>query len=222
METVRNLVQNLIVIVVLAVFLEMLLPAGEMRRYIKMVMGLLVIVAVLQAIGGVVRGEWRLELPEPALNSPSPGMPGLADIMAGGRQLSSGQQEKALQEYRQGLARQVRALAGLQGQVTVQGVEVEVYTDPKDQRYGQVREIRLLLAAGPSGNGAGEKGPPVVEPVTVDIGSRGAGGGPEGGKGAGGSGTPAPEVERAARKLAATLANFYNLPVDSVKIEFGG
>ena len=215
METVRNLVQNLIVIVILAVFLEMLLPAGEMRRYVKTVMGLLVIVAVLQAIGGVVRGEWRLELPEPALNSPYPGTPGLADIMAGGKQLRNGQQEKALQEYRRGIARQVRALAGLQGQVTVLGAEVEVYTDPRDHRYGQVREIKLLLSTGSTGNGAGEKGPAVVEPVIVDIGSRGAG--------SAATGTaPTPEADQAARKLAATLASFYNLPVDSVKIEFGG
>ena len=47
MEIIRSLVQNLIVIIILAVMLDMFLPAGEMRKYVKMVMGLLIIVAVV-------------------------------------------------------------------------------------------------------------------------------------------------------------------------------
>lgn len=100
MEIVRNLVQNLIIIVVLAVFLEMLLPAGDMRRYVKLVMGLLIIVAMLQAVAGLVRGNWQVLLPEPVKSNTSSGVTGLADIMAEGQQLSARHQSKALEEYR--------------------------------------------------------------------------------------------------------------------------
>ena len=59
MEVIRNLVQSLVIIIILAMFLEMLLPAGQMRAYVKMVMGLLVIIAVIQAVGSMAR--WSFE-----------------------------------------------------------------------------------------------------------------------------------------------------------------
>jgi|OM-RGC.v1.013949497 stage III sporulation protein AF len=215
-ELVRNLVQNLIIIVVLAVFLEMLLPAGDMRRYVKMVMGLLIIVVVLQAIGGVVRGEWQHDLPEPALTGTPPGVPDLTDIMAAGQRLKDGHQQKALEEYRQGLSRQIAALAGLNKEVQVVKAQVEVYTDPGDRRFGQIREVLLLLAA--ASPDAREKGggrdDPLVDPVTIDVGGRGLPGNE------GMSLKPGPEAERAAEQLAKTVANFYNLSLEQVKVHW--
>ncbi|WP_180261144.1 stage III sporulation protein AF, partial [Desulforamulus profundi] len=47
LESIKTLVQVLVIIIVLAVFLEMLLPSSQMQDYVKMVMGLLVIIVVL-------------------------------------------------------------------------------------------------------------------------------------------------------------------------------
>ncbi|MCS5694797.1 stage III sporulation protein AF [Desulfofundulus thermocisternus] len=216
MELIRQLVQNLIVIVVLAVFLEMLLPAGDMRRYVKMVMGLLIIVVVLQAIGGIVRGDWQRHL-EPAINAASPGVPDLKEILAAGQRLKDGQEQKALEEYRQGLSRQIVALAGLNSEVQVVKARVEIYADPGDRRYGQIREVFLLLAAARpriQEQGSGSRGEQLVEPVTINVG--------EGAQPVQGevNAKPGPEAEKAAARLARVVADFYNLSPDQVKVQW--
>ncbi|MGB9804146.1 stage III sporulation protein AF, partial [Desulfofundulus sp.] len=213
-EIVRNLVQNLIIIVVLAVFLEMLLPASDMQRYLKMVMGLLIIVVVLQAVGGVVRGEWQHDLPEPALTGTPAGVRDLTDIVAAGQRIKNGQQQKALEEYRQGLSRQISALAGLNKDVQVVKVQVDVYDDPADKRFGQIREIELLMAAAsPEARGrGGKRDESLVDPVTIDIGSRGL----DGNKAV----KTEPEAKKAAEQLVKTVANFYNLSPEQVKVHW--
>ena len=67
LETIGMLVRTLIVIAVLAVVLDMLLPQNQFRTYLKMVMGLLVIVAVLQVVGQTLDEEWLADLPALAL-----------------------------------------------------------------------------------------------------------------------------------------------------------
>jgi stage III sporulation protein AF len=63
LEIVRSLVQNLIVIIIIAMLLEMFLPNGDMRRYVKMIMGLLIIVAVIQAVVELGRWDYAAEFP---------------------------------------------------------------------------------------------------------------------------------------------------------------
>ena len=88
MDILRQLIQTIVVIVILAVFLEMLLPRGDMRRYVKMVMGLLIIVAVLQAVTGAINSDLLQEIPDvthsPFGYEPVP----LEEIMAAGQSLS--------------------------------------------------------------------------------------------------------------------------------------
>jgi stage III sporulation protein AF len=82
MDVLRELIQTIIVIVVLAVLVEMLLPGGDMRRYVKMVMGLLIIMAVLQAAAGVLNSRFMQDVP--AVTVSDTGTPPLEDIMAAG------------------------------------------------------------------------------------------------------------------------------------------
>jgi len=213
METLRNLVLNLTVIVVLAVFLEMLLPLGEMRRYVRMVMGLLIVIAVLQCAGNLFREGGLLDLPAPAWSGSSAGGSGLQDITAGGRQLAAENQFRALEQYRQGLSRQMAALAGMSGQLTVRDVQVEVSTNPDDGNFGRIKQVRLLFAAHPLPAEEGRKNP-LVAPVKVKV--------DNGADTAGASVPPAvaPEQEQAARRAALNIARFYNLSPDQVKYAF--
>jgi len=147
MEVIRLLVQNLIVIVVLALFLEMFLPQSDLRRYIRLVMGLLVIIAVLQAMSSLVRGEWKLDLPEQAVSDEQRNLPGLNEIMASGEKLSRDRQARALDEYRRALARQVSALASLSGKIDVLSAEVEIFDEPSSTEFGQIKKITLVLTS---------------------------------------------------------------------------
>lgn len=207
MDILRSLIQNLIVIVILAMFLEMLLPAGAMRKYVKMVMGLLIIVAVVQAVGQLVRWDYSKDLPALVQRDERSQ---LAGIMEAGRKISGEHQQRALEQYRQGLANQVRALAGMSAAVPVVGVEVKVNSSQGEPDYGHLQEIILTVAKDQAGPGAGGGLTVAVEPVTVQV------GGPAETPGqAGDQAGPQPQN---VSDLINNVANFYNLSPDQVKI----
>lgn len=211
MAIIRLLVQNLIVIIVLAVFMEMFFPAGDMKRYVKLVTGLLVINAVLGALSNLSRGDWVLELPDQAISSEVPGVVRLEEIMASAKKISQGQQTRAREEYKGSLARQVSALAGLSGEVSVLSAEVDLYDEENNPKYGQVKEIRLVVKSSqPSGQGQNITPPP----VEIKVGEKKQ-------NEFEGIGQTQQYVEQALpatvkNRIKTTVANFYNLLPEQV------
>ena len=210
-EIIRSLIQNLIVIIILAVFLEMFLPDGEMRKYVKMVMGLLIIVAVVQAVGNLIHWDYAGDFPALTAQEDSGK---LLEIMESGKQLNEDQQQKALDEYRNGIARQAMALARANNKVSLLGVEVKVQTERGEPGYGQLKEMVLSVGQKTETTDLQSKGLSIkgVEPVSVSTGT---------------AATPDRLEESAERPpeeavagLVATLANFYNLSPDQVKVNY--
>lgn len=221
MEVIRLLVQNLIVVVVLAVFLEMLLPQSDLRRYIRLVMGLLIIIAVLQALGSLVKGEWKLYLPEQAVSGGQRNLPGLNEIMASGEKLSRDRQEQALDEYRRALARQVSALAGLSGEVDVLSAEVEIFDEPSSTKFAQIKKITLVLTSFGAGKSSASQS--TVKPVEIKAGKdvktpagdekSGMAKTPEGSDGAV---LPKETID----KLVKTISSLYNLSPEQIIVTY--
>lgn len=207
MEVIRNLVQSLVIIIILAMFLEMLLPAGQMRAYVKMVMGLLVIIAVIQAVGSMAR--WSFEEIPALVAGTGDGGGQLPEILEAGKRISARQQELGIEQYRQGLAQQVTALVKLNQGLPLLDVEVSVESDSGSPDFGQVKEIILTVSDNPKQTSPAPGGTEPVEevsPVTVQIGS-----------------SETPEREEAVPPQAAAgimdvLTNFYNIQPEQVII----
>ncbi|KAF1086540.1 Stage III sporulation protein AF [Sporotomaculum syntrophicum] len=217
MDVLRELIQTIIVIVVLAVLVEMLLPNGDMRRYVKMVIGLLIIMAVLQAAAGVVNSQFMQEVP--AVTVSDTGAPPLEDIMAAGEELSAINRDKAEQQYCEGLSGQVLALVNMNSEVQAVDARVNV-----DRENSDIKEITIVFLAGdkePAGGAKeglnftdNESGALDVQPVVVELGektdvhefSR--------------VNEATPEQKKIAAELTGVIAEFYNLKPDQVKYEF--
>jgi len=214
LEIIRLLVQNLIVIIVLAVFLEMFLPLGDMKRYVRLVMGLLIIIAVLSALGNLTRRSWTVELPEQAVaGKTQAGVAGLSDIMASAKKINNQDKNRVLEEYRQALARQVSALAGLSGEVQIASVEVDIYSEEGTPKYGQVKEIRLAIKSVPASGQPKE----VTQPVRIKIGKIKKE--EQQAKNSGGEQNQVKLVPDSIKnKIVTTIANFYSLPPGQVKV----
>lgn len=245
METIRLLVQNIMVIVILAVFLEMLLPAGEMRGYIRLVMGMLVIMAVLQAAAGLLDSDFALEVPDVfAASEPPAGS--LGTIMEDGANFFEKQQQEALSQYKKGLAKQVAGLARLNGEVEVVGVNVLVEENTQASDYGHIREIRLTLAAPEAAGPHEDQTSSLVEPIEVEIKKDMPGGGVTEGKtgqtgqeeineplderpgenaggqfqGRFGESAGKQPPSQSVTSLVNTLADFYNLSTGKIKVKY--
>lgn len=76
METLRTVMLNIILIVFLTTLLDLLLPEGSMRSYIKMTMGFFVVLTLLQPVMKLADPEgmlqqWQLEMPAIAASDDS-------------------------------------------------------------------------------------------------------------------------------------------------------
>lgn len=74
MELIRTVMLNVIVIVFLTTLLDLLLPEGTMRRYVKMTMGFFVVMTLLQPVMQILHPEgllhhWQLTVPSIAEDS---------------------------------------------------------------------------------------------------------------------------------------------------------
>ena len=119
METLHILVRNLVVILLLATFLEMLLPNQSMRGFVQMVMGLFVISAVLAPITTFLHTPLAMEIPAWSATNPQD-VPAIATEGQGQKLARDAVQE----QYRQILVNQIKAL--VLSSEGVKGAEVNV------------------------------------------------------------------------------------------------
>lgn len=119
MQTLHTLVRNLAMILLIATFMEMLLPNKSMRSFVQMVMGLFVISAVLTPITTFIHTPLAMEVPAWTATT-THDLPAIATEGQGLKLARDAVQE----QYRQILVNQIKALAV--GSDGVQGAEVGV------------------------------------------------------------------------------------------------
>lgn len=217
METIREMVQTLIIIVVLAVFLEMLLPQSSMRPYIKTVMGLLIIMALLQVATGVVREGVMADVPRFLDEGAARGEVPLAEVMAGGKVIGENSRALALENYRSGIQKQVLSMARIYPGILVREATVEVADQPDSPNSGQITRISLVVSPHHvTEDVVKEVRPAAVEPVRVVVGK------PIPGNASDGTGSsdppPDPEVKATAEQMALTLTQFYGLEPEMIEL----
>lgn len=111
MQTLQTLVRNLALILLLATFLEMLLPNKSMRGFVQMVMGLFVISAVLSPITTFLHTPLSMDIPAWTVTTPQD----LPAIAVEGQGTKIGR-DAVQEQYRQILINQIKALVlGISG-----------------------------------------------------------------------------------------------------------
>lgn len=156
MQTLQTLVRNLVVILLLATFLEMLLPNKSMRGFVQMVMGLFVISAVLTPITMFLHTPLEMEISAwTATNHQD--LPAMATEGQGLKMARDAVQE----QYRQILVNQIKALAlGSEG---VEGAEVAV--EFEEGEGGLTDQPKIVLIKVTLTTAKGET--PPVQPIKI-------------------------------------------------------
>lgn len=113
MQALQSLVRNMAVILLLATFLEMLMPSKSMRGYVQLVMGLFVISALLNPIANFLHMPLAWNIPAWTTTAPQD-LPALA---ASGQGAQLGR-NAVVEQYREILQHQIAALAS-----SVKGVD---------------------------------------------------------------------------------------------------
>lgn len=181
MAFLQEWVRGLVMLVLLASCLELLLPMNGMKRFVRMSMGLLVVLAVTRPIFGLLGQSVKVE-PRLFESEADKALPTVGEIVAAGEQFRTKSRALAAAELQSRLAAEAEAVAkGVKG---VQSVRAEVNVTPAGDDY-RIAGVMLEIASGTAGAGMGMEPVRPVEPVRAE------GGGPGGDLWAGRAETPA-------------------------------
>ena len=156
MQALHTLVRNLVVILLLATFLEMLLPNKSMRGFVQMVMGLFVISAVLAPITTFLHTPLEMEIPAWTATTPQD-LPAIATEGQGLKLARDAVQE----QYRQILVNQIKALA--LSSDGVKGAEVDI--EFEEGAGGLTDQPKISLVKVTLTSALGEI--PLLQPITI-------------------------------------------------------
>lgn len=168
MEALREWVRGLVMLVILASMLELLLPMNGMKKFVRMAMGLLIVLGVVRPIVGLLGHP--VEVDTGLLVSDSATLPSMNQIMVEAGHFQQRNQALLMQEAEARLTAEARAAArkvdgvadarvslrldrGSGGEeYRVEGVTVTVLFG---SRYGQVRPVEPVGQAGGGRDAAG-------------------------------------------------------------------
>ena len=115
-------------IVLLATFVDMLLPNRSMERYVKLVLSLLILLTLLSPITKLLKSDpvGELKRAMSAMDAPSDGNATLEQILAQGKRLQAGEQEQSLQWTAKELANVMKGQIEETTGARVRSVEVQL------------------------------------------------------------------------------------------------
>lgn len=204
---------ELILVVLMAAFVEMLLPSKSMERYARLVLSLLILLAMLSPLISLLKGDASKELSAAISQQERSGWPGadkgksgqpLDQILADGRMLAAGAREQSLKLAAEEIAGQMRDQ--ITGSTGVKGVKVTVALGmgknpdaPAGQEVPEIATVTVALPPPQSGAGSAAAGASAgtgpdggaihiepVKPVQVSLED-------SGGDGSAGQASPMPE-----------------------------
>ncbi|MDA8233781.1 MAG: stage III sporulation protein AF [Clostridia bacterium] len=211
MDIIREMVRNIAIIVVLTSLLEMLLPVSNMQRFVRVVMGLFIIITLLNPVLALVDKEVAFQVSGPMVGREGE----LAGILDKGKALSEESRSQAMAQYEEKLGQQVMAVAQMVPGINLNQVKVKVKNET-GANQGEIKEIRLVLNTEPpkeakDPNQGGIQG---VDPVKIEVGSQG---GEEAKTALAGQEDNLDGETR--KRLIETIANFYSIKPEQVHIE---
>ncbi|HEU4962845.1 MAG TPA: stage III sporulation protein AF [Bacilli bacterium] len=132
-EFLSHWMRGLILVIFLAVFLDMLLPSNKMQRYVRLVMGLLIILIMLNPVLKIYNGssayEMDLSLDTMLQGESGGGMPSVNQVLAQGEALSQNASHQTVDQWKQVIDDHISRTVESAYPVTVERVDVTFAMD---------------------------------------------------------------------------------------------
>ncbi|MBA4600903.1 stage III sporulation protein AF [Thermoactinomyces mirandus] len=158
--------KQIVLLVLIATFIDLLLPNSRLDRYVKLVMGLLIVMAILSPIFGLLSDDLDLEslafLPSAPAFSP---LDSMEEIEQKSEALKQEQQQMVRQQAEQKISQSIKA--GLEKHFPVEVKKSEVRLRMGDDTGGnEVERVSVSILPQESDSKTGMK---PVEPVYIDL-----------------------------------------------------
>ncbi|HHT64357.1 MAG: stage III sporulation protein AF [Bacillota bacterium] len=203
-NAITDLVRNVTIIILIACFLEMLLPQGEIKKFVKAVLGLFILISMLNPILSLFDKKAVNEVL--AWQDPIQEKAELDTILKKGEEISEDLNEKAIEMYKRNLAKQIETMVNL-----VKGVvwaEVEVFMKINNENFSYDGVEKIIIHAGMARDGE-EGGIKKIEPIEIKVTGKESNLKEQ---------RHRPDQEEVKKEIRETLKSFYNFREEQIQI----
>lgn len=141
MEFISNWVKNIVYIIIFIVFLEIILPNNSMRKYVKVVAGLLVMVVILTPFTQLFNRHFNLQ---DVMSKYYVDMNQI-DVKNQNHLLEGQQNELTMKIYKERIATQIKNQVERIVDDGDAEVEVDVNMDTEDESYGEIGGVDIIF-----------------------------------------------------------------------------
>lgn len=146
MDALGAWIKQIILLVLFATFLELLIPNNNYKKFIKVIMGLLILLAVLQPILDFIQTPWdEKNTTEVAARNL---MDNKTEIINQSTGIQSERDRIAMEQYHKELVKQIRVLAGAVEGVAEIKAEVALKEGKSEKDYGMIKNITVFAKTG--------------------------------------------------------------------------
>jgi stage III sporulation protein AF len=144
-QYIGNWFKQIILVVLLAVFLDFLLPSQTMQKYARLVMGMVLVSMMLVPIGNVLHMNWnQVEEQVLQLLQQNSSQDSLSDIYRKAREIQNAEQSQTIEQWKQRVEEVVKQQIESQFDVNVTAMDVAI-TSKQNQDTPVVQSIQLTL-----------------------------------------------------------------------------
>jgi len=141
-EILGGLVSSIAIIVILAVFIEMLLPNNGMAKYLRLIIGLFIIITILTPVMALLEQEDAFEV---AAWSFATDNRQLESIIRTGEEMNRSNMERASEEYVKRIEGQIVALVRLIPGIDRASATVIIHGS-EDVRFGAIESVIVWVS----------------------------------------------------------------------------
>jgi stage III sporulation protein AF len=147
--SITEWVKGIILVVLFASFLELLLPSNSMQKFIRVILGLFIMLAILQPVIGVLEKTWTQEQ-LPVLAGLSGNKLTDTEILNAASHAAGRREQLARDIYTRDLSRQIRAtILAIDG---VADAKVTIAFEENNQQetkaVGKIKQVLVFIKAG--------------------------------------------------------------------------
>lgn len=149
-------IRNIVVIIVLTSFVELLLPRNQLEKYTRVVLGLFIVIAILNPMLNLFNGNYDFRRVSELLAVEENKAPEMSQIKQAGKELRNSTRQEAQNDYKNQIARQVSAIlsfdndlpsaevnVNLRANNQIENIKIELKEKPKDKPSKKVKQVEV-------------------------------------------------------------------------------
>jgi stage III sporulation protein AF len=136
----REWIINIVIMIVFVTFLEIILPSSNMKRYIQMIIGLLIIIVLINPFINLITKDINIEREVFANIGES-----FSYDQSGNSEYIELQNKQIINMYKQKLYKEISEMVSKEGDFDIFNLDIDIIEDSIQDNYGDITRIELAI-----------------------------------------------------------------------------